>query len=145
MVVAGFTQWAGAFGTFWPLKILRALLWPMPPLHVRSVGALYLGTAVFLLGSALAQTRLQTRTILDFAFVWTGCLLPVTGLPWAQLDLARVQVWYGLGACQAPAVPNPDWRRRTMAWLRLSTSSLSKIDEMWLRTVFSDKPMALAI
>ena len=129
VVVAGFTLWVGWFGFLRPQEILRALPWPMPPLHARFVGALYLAATVFLLLSALARTRLQTRSILDIAGVWTGCLLLVTVLQWRQFDLARVQVWYWVGAYvafplaaaglrrAAPPVAVPASARMRQAWV----------------------------
>jgi hypothetical protein len=83
---------------------------------------LYLAARVFLLGSALARTRLQTRTILDIAFVRTGCLLLVTGPQWARFDLARVQVWYGLGAYLAfPfAATGLSWRSPPLGVLQIN-------------------------
>lgn len=43
------------------------------------------------------------------------------------------------------SAPKPDARRRTMAWLRFSTLSLSKMALLWLRAVRSDNPGAAAI
>jgi len=110
-VVMGFTLFVGSFGFLWPQEILRALPWPMPPLHARFVGALYLGASLFLLLALLARSRLQTRTIVDIAFVWTGWLLVVTVVHWDRFDPARVQVWYWVGAYTTfPAVAW--WLRR---------------------------------
>jgi len=93
-VVLWFTLWVGTFGFFEPGQILRALPWPLPPLHARVVGALYLAASLFLLLALLARTRLQVRTIVDIAFVWTGWLLMVSILHRESFDLARVQVWF---------------------------------------------------
>jgi len=93
-VVLWFTLWVGYFGFFEPLQILRALPWPLPPLHARVVGAMYLAATLFLLLAMLARTRLQVRTIVDIAFVWTGWLLMISILHWDSFDPARVQVWF---------------------------------------------------
>ena len=93
-VVLGFTLWVGYFGFFRPLEIQRALPWPVPPLHARFIGALYLSATVFLLLAMLARSRLQVRTIVDIAFVWTGWLLLISIVHWDTFDPAREQVWF---------------------------------------------------
>lgn len=97
-IVLWFTLWVGSFGFFRPQEILRALPWPVPPLHARIVGAMYLAATVFLLLSLLARTRLQVRTVVDIAFVWTSWLLLVSSIHWDSFDLAREQVWFWLVA-----------------------------------------------
>ena len=62
-VVLWFTLWVGFFGTFRPEEILRALPWPVPPLHARFIGAFYLSATVFLLLSLFAKSLLAVRTI----------------------------------------------------------------------------------
>lgn len=93
-VVLWFTLWVGFFGFFRPEEILRALPWPVPPLHARFIGAIYLGATVFLTLSLLAKSLLAVRTIVRIAFWWTGWLLMVTFLHWEMFDFARVQVWF---------------------------------------------------
>jgi hypothetical protein len=94
LVVAGFTAWVGCFGFFWPQEIERALAWPVPPLHARFIGALYLSATAFLVLGLFARSRLALRSLLDIALVWTGWLLMVSLLHWDQFDPARVQVWF---------------------------------------------------
>lgn len=119
LVVLSFTAWVGSFGFFWPLEIQRALPWPVPPLHARIIGAVYLSATVFLLLSMLAGSRLRVRTILDIAFVWTAWLLLVSILHWDSFDPSRVQVrfwviayvsfpvgaWYLNRVGPAPSIP----------------------------------------
>ena len=93
-VVLLFTAWVGFFGFFRPQEILRALPWPVPPLHARFIGALYLAATVFLCLAMLARTRLQVRTIVDIAFVWTGWLLLVSLIHWGSFDFGREQAWF---------------------------------------------------
>jgi hypothetical protein len=93
-VVVWFTLWVGFFGFFRPAEILRALPWPVPPLHARFIGAFYLSATVFLVLSLFARTLLQVRTIVIMAFTWTGWLLLITFLHWDTFDLARTQVWF---------------------------------------------------
>lgn len=94
LIVLGFTAWVGFFGFFRPQEILRALPWPVPPLHARVIGAVYLSATLFLGLAALARTRLQVRTIVDIALVWTGWLLVVSIVHWRSFDPAREQVWF---------------------------------------------------
>lgn len=93
-VVVWFTLWVGFFGFFRPAEILRALPWPVPPLHARFIGAFYLSATVFLVLAMAARTLLQVRTIVIIAFTWTGWLLVITGLHWDTFDFARTQVWF---------------------------------------------------
>lgn len=93
-MVLGFTLWVGYIGLFRPEEILRALPWPMPPLHARFVGALYLSATTFLALAALARSWQAMRTIAWMALVWTGWLLLVTLLHWDSFDFARRQVWF---------------------------------------------------
>ena len=72
---------------------MRALPWPMPPLHARFVGALYLSATVFLLLALFARSRAQVRATVVIAFAWTGWLLLITLVHHDTFDLARVQVW----------------------------------------------------
>lgn len=94
LVVSGFTSWVGAIGYWRPDEILRALPWPLPPLHARIVGALYLSATVFLWLAAASRQRLAARGVLVIAFVWTGALLLVSLLHWRSFDPQRVQVWF---------------------------------------------------
>jgi hypothetical protein len=93
-VVVWFTLWVGFFGFFRPGQILRALPWPVPPLHARFIGAFYLSATVFLTLSIFARTLLQVRTIVIMAFTWTGWLLIITLIHWDTFDFGRPQVWF---------------------------------------------------
>src|SRR5258706_10381657 len=92
-VVVWLTLWVGYFGFFRPQEILRALPWPVPPLHARFIGAFYLSATVFLILSMFAKTLLQVRTIVIIAFTWTGWLLVITFIHWDTFNFSRVQVW----------------------------------------------------
>lgn len=135
LIVSGFTLWVGYFGFWRPLEIERALSWPVPPLHARFIGALYLSATVFLLLALLARSRLQVRCIVEIAFVWTGWLLGVSIVHWGSFDFAREQAWFWWVAYIAfpiaaawlawagprtdvprGALMNPGW---APAWLRL--------------------------
>lgn len=128
VLVAGFTAWVGSFGSFWPQEIMRALPWPVPPLHARFIGALYLGATTFLLLSALAPTRRAMRTVLDIAWVWTGWLLLVSVWHISSFDVARVQAafWWvayvtfpfaALALSRLRLPPGQDLASMTQAWV----------------------------
>jgi len=96
--IGSFAAWVAFFGVFWPAEIQRALPWPVPLLHARFIGAFYLSGAVILGASILAKTRLQVRTILIIAGIWTGWLLVVTLLHWDAFDFGKPQTWFWLVA-----------------------------------------------
>ena len=121
-VVLWFTAWVGFFGFFRPQEILRALPWPVPPLHARFIGALYLAATVFLCLAMLARTRLQVRTIVDIAFVWTGWLLLVSLIHWDSFDFGREQAWFWWVAYIAFPLAAA-W----LAWARPSANSSAKL------------------
>ncbi len=140
LIVSGFTLWVGYIGFFRPAEIQRALSWPVPPLHARFIGALYLSATVFLLLALVARSRLQVRSIVDIAFVWTGWLLLVSILHRGSFDFAREQAWFWwvayiafplAAAWLAWAGPPIDVPRAALmtqrwapAWLRLQGAAL---------------------
>ena len=141
-VVLGFTSWVGHFGFFEPSQILRALPWPLPPLHARVVGALYLAASLFLLLALLARTRLQVRTIVDIAVVWTGWLLMVSILHWDSFDPARVQVWFWAVAYVSFPLAG--------AWLAWSSPALevpaeARITQRWVPWVLRVQGLGLVL
>lgn len=94
LIVSGFTAWVGYIGFFRPHEILRALVWPLPPLHARFVGALYLSATVFLLLSLAMRQRRQVEAIVHLALAWTGWLLLITVVHRNSFDPARAQTWF---------------------------------------------------
>ena len=134
LIVAGFTSWVGYIGFIRPTEILRALPWPVPPLHARFIGALYLSATVFLLLSLFARSWLQVRIIVQIAFIWTGWLLLITVLYWASFDFSRPQPWFWVVAYLAFPV--------AAAWLVLASQRRTKeraipnIQQPWIRGFF---------
>lgn len=128
-VVLWFTLWVGFFGTFRPEEILRALPWPVPPLHARFIGAFYLSATVFLLLSLFAKSLLAMRTIVLMAFTWTGWLLLITFMHWETFDFSRPQPWFWVVAYvlfpitaawlawAGPATPRPASGLVTESWV----------------------------
>lgn len=94
LIVSGFTAWVGWFGFVEPGQILRALVWPLPPLHARFVGALYVSATVFLLLAAAMHSRAAVEAIVRIALAWTGWLLLITIAHRDLFDPARAQTWF---------------------------------------------------
>ena len=97
-VVLWFTLWVGYIGFFRPEEILRALPWPVPALHARFIGALYLSATIFLGLAMLASGWARMRVVVAIALAWTGWLLVVTIVHWGAFDPGRVQVRFWIVA-----------------------------------------------
>ncbi len=133
LVVLLFTLWVGFFGFFRPQEILRALPWPVAPLHARFIGALYLSASAFLLLSVFARSVLQVRTIVYMALIWTGWLLIVSLMHWRSFELAREQVWFWIVAYATFPVAAA-WLIRTTTW---PTAPVSKrITQTWITAFY---------
>ena len=116
-VVLWFTLWVGYIGFFRPEEILRALPWPVPGLHARFIGALYLSATVFLGLAMFASGWARMRVVVAIALAWTGWLLVVTIVHWEAFDPGRVQVRFWLVAYLAFPVVAAwlAWRGRSSA------------------------------
>ena len=97
-LVGLFALWVGAWGYFVPAEVVRALPWPVPPLHARFIAAIYLAGLLAMILS-LAATRLaEVRIPVALAAIWTGALLLVSTLHLNEFDFAKPQVWFWMGA-----------------------------------------------
>lgn len=97
-LVGLFALWVGAWGYFVPTEVVRALPWPVPPLHARFIAAIYLAGLLAMILS-LAATRLaEVRIPVALAAIWTGALLLVSMLHLNEFDFAKPQVWFWMGA-----------------------------------------------
>lgn len=143
LLVSGFTAWVGFIGFVQPGQILRALPWPLPPLHARVVGALYLSATVFLWLAALSRQRLAARGVAVIALVWTGTLLGVSLLHWRSFDPARVQVWFW--ACAYLAFPPAAaWLvHRSAGWPLAGTQRLRHTG--WLQPLLTVQGLAYVL
>jgi hypothetical protein len=86
-----------ALGCFAPAFLAQLFSWvPLPPLHARFVGVMYLYGAVFMLGCLLAKRQSEVRFALIMIAIWTGTLLLVSLLNLTAFDLTRlpVQIWF---------------------------------------------------
>lgn len=89
-----FALWVGIWGYAFPAEVGRALPWPVPPLHARFIGAMYLSGTVLMAGAFLARSLAQTRIALVEATVWTGMLGLVSLLHLDAFDFTHRPVWF---------------------------------------------------
>ena len=110
-VVLWFTLWVGFFGTFRPEEILRALPWPVPPLHARFIGAFYLSATVFLLLSLFAKSS-PTSSSRSLRLGWPGRVRRLRGpLPGSSPSRGSSPGYACRAACSSPSPPPASLRR----------------------------------
>ena len=98
VLVGLFALWVGAWGFFVPAEVVRALPWPVPPLHARFIGAIYLAGLVAMRFALTAKTLAEVRIPIALAALWTGMLFLVSMLHLEAFDFAKPQVWFWMGA-----------------------------------------------
>ncbi len=96
--VGCFALWVGLWGYFFPADVARAIPWPVPPLHSRFIGAMYLSGAMLMFGALLRVGRANMLVPLVMAAVWTGMLLAASLFHLAEFDPANPRVWFWFGA-----------------------------------------------
>lgn len=92
--VGAFALWVGIWGYFIPAEVGRALPWPVPPLHARFIGSMYLSGAVLMFGALFRKNLIEVRIALPMAAVWTGMLGLVSFLHLGEFDFAHRPVWF---------------------------------------------------
>jgi len=97
-LVGLFALWVGAWGYFVPAEVVRALPWPVPPLHARFIAAIYLAGLLAMVLALTAKTLAEVRIPIALAATWTGMLLLVSMLHLEAFDFAKPQVWFWMGA-----------------------------------------------
>jgi hypothetical protein len=112
--VAALALWVGAFGFLVPAQVEWALPWPVPPMHARFLGAMYLSGASFMIGAIAARRWSTVRIVVLMCATWTGMLLLVSLFHLPQFDWRKPQVWiwflaYSAFPLGAAAI---GWRRR---------------------------------
>jgi hypothetical protein len=96
-VTAAAAGWIAFWGLVDPAHIENALSWPVPPLHARFFGALYLSGAAMLVGALWARRWSTIRLLVPVTGLWTGLLL-VASLPHLaafDLGMPQAQIWFG--------------------------------------------------
>jgi hypothetical protein len=96
--VGALALWVGAWGFFLPTHADQALPWPVPPLHARFLGAMYLSGTAFMLGGLLARHWATIRVVVPMITLWTGGLLVVSVLHLSRFDPGRSQTWVWFAA-----------------------------------------------
>jgi len=89
-----FALWVGIWGYVFPAEVGRALPWPVPPLHARFIGSMYLSGTVLMAGALLARSLAEVRIALVMATLWTGMLGLVSLLHLDAFDFAHRPVWF---------------------------------------------------
>jgi hypothetical protein len=96
--VGCFAVWVGLWGYGFPADVARALPWPVPPLHSRFIGAMYLSGALLMFSAAMQVGRRNLRIPLVMAAVWTGMLLLASLFHLGEFDPANPRVWFWFAA-----------------------------------------------
>lgn len=90
--------WVGAWGTFQPTEVVRALPWSVPPLHARFLGAVYM-SAAFMLALGIGARRLaEARVMVLLVTLWTGLLMVLSLVHLDAFDWNHKPVWFWFGA-----------------------------------------------
>lgn len=114
--VAALALWVGVWGYFLPQGVEAAIPWPVPPLHARFLGAMYLSGAAFMIGCLLARRWDEVRVVVPMLGVWTGTLGIVSLLHLAEFDFGRSQsqVWFAAYGAFPVIAFWLAWRMRAM-------------------------------
>lgn len=90
--------WVGAWGTFAPAQVDRALPWLVPPLHARFLGAVYLSAGFMLANGIFARRQADVRVMVVLVTLWTGALLVLSLFHLDAFDAQHKPVWFWFGA-----------------------------------------------
>ena len=89
-----FAAWVAFWGLFRTSEVARAIPFPVPPLHARFLGAMYLSGAVFMFLGMLGRQWHEIRVVTAILAVWTGMLGIVSLFHLKAFDWSRTQVWF---------------------------------------------------
>ena len=140
----GCTAWVGFFGFFRPEEIQRALAWPVPPLHARFIGAIYLGTSVFCALAMVSRSLVAVRAVLHIATWWTAWLLMATILHRDLFDLANPRVWFWVFAYVVFPIVGA-WLLLRPSRDRVEVPASALITEPWILLVLRIQGLALVV
>ena len=86
----------GVCGFFLPGRAEKVLPFPVPPLHARFLGAMYLSGLTFMVGALVSRTWAEVRIVPPMTAIWTGGLLVVSLLHLDAFDIAEAQdqIWF---------------------------------------------------
>lgn len=102
--------WVGAWGTFAPGEVDRALPWLVPPLHARFLGAIYASAGVMLVAGIFARRHVDVRAMVLVVTIWTGALLVLSLFHLDAFDWRHRPVWFWFAAYVAyPVIGVASW------------------------------------
>ena len=96
--VGALALWVGIWGYFVPSQVERAIPFPVPPLHARFLGAVYLSGFAIMVGSLLARHWSQIRPVPLAAAIWTGGLGVISLFHLDHFDFSEPQPWVWFAA-----------------------------------------------
>lgn len=91
--VLALAAFVGYWGLVAPARVDTALPFPVPPLHARFLGAMYLSGVVFMILGIRAREWSEARVVTAMIAIWTGALGLVSLLHLSLFDWTRGQVW----------------------------------------------------
>jgi hypothetical protein len=84
--------WIGLWGYFLP-ALQKSIPFPVPPLHARFLGAMYLSAFVLLLGGFLKKRWSEIAVVPVMTAIWTGGIFLVSMLHTDLFDFSKMQTW----------------------------------------------------
>lgn len=88
--------WVGFWGYFLPARVTKAIPFPVPPLHARFIGAIYLSGLVLMIAGMVVRKWTDIRIIPLMTALWTGGLLLVSLFHLEEFDFSTAQsrIWF---------------------------------------------------
>jgi hypothetical protein len=116
LAVGLLAMWVGFWGYFVPSQVAKAIPFPVPPLHARFLGAIYLSGLVFMVAGMVVRGWADIRLIPLLTAIWTGGLLIVSLLHLEVFDFGRLQsrVWFGAYIAYPAIALWLTWRHRLL-------------------------------
>ena len=90
--------WVGFWGYVLPSEVERAIPFPVPPLHARFLGAVYLSGLTIMVGGLLARSWREIRLVPILTALWTGGLCMISLFYLDRFDFATPQPWVWFAA-----------------------------------------------
>ena len=84
--------WIGSWGYFLP-TLQKSIPFPVPPLHARFLGAMYLSAFALLLGGFLKNRWSEIAVVPVMTAIWTGGIFLVSMLHADLFNFSKVQTW----------------------------------------------------
>jgi hypothetical protein len=141
-----FAAWVGVWAYGFPALADNALPWPVPALHARFIGSMYLSGLALMLGAFRARTLEAVRIPTIMAAVWTGMLGLVSFLHIDQFEAWRSTVWFWFFAYVAFPVAGaalalkyrtgPAANRDLPGWISAGAAILSVLCAVMAATLF---------